>query len=132
MANVRVKNTVAAAMLTALLNAIDGGAGAGLVRFYNGSQPSDAEGAATTLVATLTCADPAGVVSGDTLTFSGISDDISADVATTITWARIVDSNGNTIFDCDVSTSGATINLSSVTTAVGDLVRITSFTIQIP
>jgi len=109
--------------------------GAGTIKIYDGSQPADADTALSgqTLLAELTFADPSApaAVNG-LLTFNAIVEDSSADATGTATWARIEDSNSNTIFDCDVGTSGATINLNSVAIVISGPVSITSFTVTVP
>lgn len=135
MANLRLATASQAAMLNAIRDKIDAGAGAGTIKFYTASQPANANTAISgqTLIGTLTYSDPAAsTTSTDTLTFSAITDDSTADASGTITWARIADSTGATVFDCDVNTSGATINMSSVAVNAGDILRITSFTLTQP
>ena len=62
---------------------IDGGAGAGTIKIYDGTRPATG-GSVTTLLATLTCTDPsAAAASGGVLTLSAITDDTSADAAGT-------------------------------------------------
>ena len=59
---------------------------AALLRIYNGSRPATG-GAATTLLAELTCGSPfAGAASGGVLTASAIASDESADATGTATW----------------------------------------------
>ncbi|MBS3927789.1 MAG: hypothetical protein KGZ65_04275 [Sphingomonadales bacterium] len=121
--------TLRNARLDQIKTAIDAGAGAGLLRFYDGSRPATG-GAATTLLAELTMSDPsAGAASGGVLTLSAITADSSANATGTATWARIVDSTGAFVLDCSVGTSGADINLNSVAIQVGAQVSITSATI---
>ncbi len=108
---------------------IDAGAGAGLIRIYDGARPATG-GAVTTLLAELTCSDPsAAAASGGVWTFDTITDDASADADGTATWFRIVDSNGAFVLDGDVGTSGSDLNLNSVSLTTGGTVSITSFTI---
>jgi len=102
---------------------------------YTASQPANANTAVSgqTLLATLTFSDPAGAgAASGVLTFSAITEDSSADDSGTAAWARIADSAGNTIFDCDVGTSSATLILNTTTVVAGGVVRITSGTITIP
>lgn len=117
------------ARLDEIAAAINAGAGAGLLRIYDGSRPATG-GAATTLLAELTFSDPcaAGAAAG-VLTFSAITKDSSANAPGTATWARIVDSDGTFVMDCSVGTSGADINLNSTSISAGQEVSITSATI---
>jgi hypothetical protein len=110
----------------AIKTAIDAGAGAGLIRIYDGARPATG-GTATTLLAELTCTDPCstGAVAG-VLTLSAINSDASANATGTATWARIVDSSGTFVLDMSVSTAAADCNLNSTSIATGITVAITS------
>ena len=136
MANVRLANASQQAAMDAVVDLIDGGAGAGTINIYDGTQPADANTAVSTqtLLATLTFSDPAfgNADTSGVATASAITDDSSADATGTASWARILDSNSATIFDCDVGTTGATINLNSVSIIIGGTVSITSFTMTHP
>lgn len=108
--------------------AIDGGSGAGLLRIYDGSRPATG-GTATNLLAELTFTDPcAPAPSGGVLTFSAITKDSSANATGTATWFRAVDSAGTFCVDGSVGTSGADMNLNSVSISAGQEVAITSGT----
>jgi hypothetical protein len=136
MANVRLANASLQGAMDAVVDDIDNGAGAGTIKIYSGTQPADGDAALSgnTLLATLTFSDPAfGATStGGVATASAITDDSSADATGTAAWARIQDSDSNNVFDCDVGTSGATINLNSVSITSGGTVSITSFTMTHP
>ncbi|MCU7840863.1 MAG: hypothetical protein KZQ94_15975 [Candidatus Thiodiazotropha sp. (ex Troendleina suluensis)] len=135
MANVRLANASQQAAMDAVVDLIDGGAGAGTIQIRSGTQPTDANSAATgTLLATLTFSDPGfgATNTSGVATASAISDDTSADATGTATWARVLDSNSAVIFDCDVGTSGATLNLNTVSITAGGTVAITSFTMTHP
>lgn len=135
MANVRLPNAVTAAACDTVVDLIDAGAGAGTIQIRSGTQPADADDAATgTLLATLTFSDPAfGAASvAGVATASAITDDSSADATGTASWARILDSDSATVFDCDVGTSGATINLNTVAIVAAAVVSISSFTVTHP
>lgn len=136
MANVRLANTPLQAAMDAVVDLIDAGAGAGTIKIYTGTQPADGDAALSgnTLLATLTFSDPAfgATSSAGVATASAITSDTSADADGTATWARIQDSNGVNVFDCDVGTSGATINLNSTAITTGGTVSITSFTLTHP
>ncbi len=103
---------------------------AALCRIYDGTQPATG-GTATTLLAELTCGTPfaAGAAAG-VLTLSAITQDSSANATGTATWFRIVKSDGTThVLDGTVSTSGADLNLVTVSIVATQPVQITSFTI---
>lgn len=130
MANIRFSDTVR----DALMNELDAQCNADtppcLIRIYSGTQPATADTALSgnTLLATLTCSNPAfGASSNGVITLSSVTDDSSADATGTASFARIVTGTAfNTVFDCDVGTSGATINLNTVSIVSGGVVSITS------
>lgn len=116
-------------MLDAINTAINAGAGAGLVRIYDGTRPATC-GTATTLLAELTCSDPAcAAASGGVLTFSAITADSSANATGTATWFRVVDSTGTCVYDGNCGTSGSDLNFNSTAISTGQQVSITSMTI---
>jgi len=123
-----VRNSI----LNVIRDAIDAGAGAGLLRIYDGTRPATC-GTATTLGAELTCSDPcAPGASGGVMTFSAITADASANASITASWGRAVDSTGTCVFDFSVGTAGSDLNLNSTTITVGQEVSITSATITAP
>lgn len=122
--------TLRSARATAILNAIDGGPAAGVIKFYNGARPATG-GTATTLLATCTCSDPCGSVANGVLTFSAITDGTGtagAGAGTAATWARIEASDGTFVADATVSATGGggDIQLNSTTIATGQTVKVTS------
>jgi hypothetical protein len=136
MANFRISTAAQNALANALATLVDAGATGGTIKIYDGSQPAGPGTAITTqvLLATLTfdaTAFGAGAVAG-VLTAAAITEDSTADATGTATWARIADSDGTAIFDCDVAAASATINLNTVSIVAGGIVRITSFTITMP
>lgn len=138
MANVRIATNTRNAMLDALAARVDlasGSPNAGRIDIYDGSQPANSNVAVTTQVrlAVLTFADPAAAAaSAGVLTFNTITEDTSADATGTAAWARIVDGDGNAVFDCDVGTSATTIVLNTTSIVAAGPVRITSFTLTFP
>jgi len=119
-------STVRNAMLAALRDAIDGGAGAGLFRIYDGSRPATC-GTATTLLAELTFSDPsAGAPAAGVLTFSAITADASANATGTATWFRAVDSTGTCCMDGNVNTAGSDLNLNNTSIAITQNVAVSS------
>jgi len=123
--NVLLRNS----RLNAVRDAIDAGAGAGLLRIYDGSRPATC-GTATTLGAELTFSDPCAAAAGSgVLTASAITADASANASITATWFRAVDSTGTCVMDGNVGTSGSDMNLNTTTIAAGVQVACTSYTI---
>ena len=108
--------------MTDVVTDIDSGAGAGKIKIGT-------TGMGTTL-AVLPCSDPCGSVSGDTLTFSAITADSSADATGTAAEAIITNSSDVTIVSgLTVGTSGANINLNTVSIVAGANVSLSSGTI---
>jgi hypothetical protein len=106
------------ACLDAINAAINGGAGAGKIRIYDGSRPATG-GAVTNLLAELVCSDPAAAAAAaGVLTFSAITADASADATGTATWFRIVDSTNAFVLDGSVSATGGGGDLQLNTTSI--------------
>jgi len=102
------------------------------LRIYSGTRPANVAASITgTLLAELTCnaTFAPGAASG-VLTLNAITSDASADATGTATHFRLWNSAGSTaMVDGDVSTSGADLNLNSVSLTAGGSVAVTSFTI---
>jgi hypothetical protein len=137
--NTQITNVAAIAACNAVVDLLDGGAGAATVKIYGDAQPTDADTAigAQTLLATLTCSDPAfgnaaDGAPGATATASAITGDSSADATDTATWFVAADSNGLAVIEGSVGTSGADMNLNSIEVTTGVAVDITSWTFTIP
>ena len=136
MANIRIATDTRNGMLDAMNTKLNAGSGAAKIRIYDGTQATNANTAigAQVLLAELPCTDPAAPASATgTLTFSAITNDSSADATGTATWARVLDSDNNVIFDCDVTnTAGSgTLKLNTTSIVSGGPVAITSFTVSI-
>lgn len=121
--NTTLRNTMLDAITTRAGNAA-------LLRIYDGSRPATG-GAATTLLAELTCGTPfAASASGGVLTLGSITQDASANATGTATWFRIVQSDGSThVLDGSVGTSGSDLNLTTTSIVSGQPVSISSFVI---
>ena len=124
---------MATALRNARLDAITTFAGNGaLLRIYDGTKPATG-GAATTLLAELTCGSPfaAGAAAG-VLTLGSITQDSSANATGTATWFRIVKSDGTThVLDGTVTATddGGDLELVSTSITATQPVQVTSFTI---
>lgn len=101
---------------------------AALLRIYDGTRPATG-GAATTLLAELTCGTPfAPASSGGVLTANAITQDSSANATGTATWFRIVKSDGTThVLDGNVAASGSDLNLTTTSIVITQPVQVTSF-----
>lgn len=116
----------------ARLDAITTFAGASaLLRIYNGAQPATG-GAATTLLAELTCnATFAPAAATGVLTLNAITSDTAANATGTASWARIMKADGTThVLDCTVGTAGADINLNTTSIVLNAQVSVTSATVS--
>ena len=108
----------------------------GTVRIYSGTPPATVATALSgnTLLANLACsATFAPAASGGVLTINAISNDLSADNTGTASFFRVLRSDGTTaVVQGTVSTSGADLNLNTVSITSGGEVSITSFTLTAP
>lgn len=103
------------------------------LRIYDGTPPASANAAlsSNTLLASLAMtATPFGAASSGTLTAAAISNDASADATGTASFFRILKSDGTTVI-CQgtVGTSGADLNLNTVSIVSGGPVAVSSLVI---
>lgn len=120
-----------AAVANAAADAAVALANGGKLRIYSGSQPATAATAVSgqTLLAELTLGNPAfGSASNGVATANSITADSSADATGTAAWFRVVSSGGTGLWDGSVATSGADLNLDSVSIVTGGNVSVSSFT----
>lgn len=122
--------TLRNARADAINTAFNAGAGACLIRIYDGTRPATG-GAATTLLAELTCSDPAAAAaSGGVLTLSAVTADASANATGTASWFRMVDSTAGFVLDGNVTITGGggDMTLDSLSITIGQQVSLTSGT----
>jgi len=121
--------TLRNARLDAINTAANAGAGAGLLRIYDGTRPATG-GTATTLLAELTFSDPAfGAAGSGVITASAITQDSSANATGTATWFRVVDSSATFVMDGNVGTSGSDLNMTTTSIVATQPVSCSSFVI---
>jgi hypothetical protein len=129
--NPKYSNTMVNAEADAVGNALN----SGYIRVYDGTQPATADTAVTTqtLLAELRFgADAFGAASNGTITANAITDDSSANATGTATWARLLASDGTTVwFDGTVGTSAANVILNSVSISSGAAVSISSLSFTV-
>jgi hypothetical protein len=132
--NFRIATVAQNAVANQLRSLIDANGGAGTINFYDGTQPAIPNTPVSTqkLLATLTFSNPSfGGASGGTITAGTIVAQ-NALRSGAATWARISDAAGNTVCDCDVGTTGATINLNTTAIVANGPVVVTVFTVSVP
>lgn len=121
--------TLRNARLDAIDDAANAGAGAALLRIYDGTRPATG-GAATTLLAELTFSDPAfGAAGSGIITASAITQDASANATGTATWFRVVDSSATFVMDGNVGTGGSDLNMTTTSIVATQPVSCSSFVI---
>lgn len=114
--------------LNAALDVLNGGT----VKFYDGTKPATPDVAVTTqnLLATLNLGNPAmSAASGGTKTGNAITS-ANATANGTCTWARLCKADGTAVYDVEVGTSGADLNVSSTAFTVGTPVNVTSWAVS--
>lgn len=134
-----IPNAQAIIACDAFVDAIDAGAGAGVLRIYSGTVPAlvDTALGAQVILAELTMSDPAfgnavDANPGATATANAISDDTTANATGTASFFRIFDSNGVARIQGTCGTSGAELILNSVEIQAGALVEVLSLTVTMP
>lgn len=111
--------------LTQVVNAVDGGAGAGVLVIG-----TSALSGATGVLASITLADPCGTVSAGVLTLSGLPKSATASATGTAALAELRDSTGTVVASgLTVGTSAADIIINATAISVGQTVQINSGTI---
>jgi len=106
-----------------------------LIKMYSGTKPATVATALSgnTLLATLPCsATFAPASSGGVLTLNAISNDTAADADGTGSFFRITTSGGTAVAQGTLGTSGADINLATLTFTTGLVVSVSSFTHTAP
>lgn len=128
-------NSIRSTMCDAIVDALDAGAAAGTIAIRSGTRPALPTDTATgTLLATVTCADPAfGAASNGVATITDPAG-VAAVATGTASWFRAFDSDGNAKFDGSVTATGGGGDLTLATTSItsGLTVDITGGTITVP
>ena len=105
--------------MTAVLSAIDAGAGAGKIRIYNAAYAN--------ILVEIDLADPSAVVAGTELTFAGMPKSGVGSFAGNAAIARILDSVNTVVVEgLTVGMVGTDIIIDNVSIAVGQTVNISS------
>lgn len=119
-----------------MLDTFTNNANSGLLRGYTGTRPTDADTALSgnTLLFTLTLnATSFGSASAGVLTANAITSDSSADATGTLTFCRLLESDGTTaIGDFSAGTSGTEVIVNTTSIVTAAVVSCSSFTITNP
>jgi hypothetical protein len=131
---IRLAPAAASALADRLMALVDAGAGAGTLKVYTGTLPSDLAVGTSTLLATFTLTDPAAAAAVSGVATLDFDPDISATVAAdgTAGWFLVEDSAAVDVFGGTCGTSGADLNFSSVTWVTGGLVNLATGTVTMP
>lgn len=132
---IRLATTARNASTDAVVDLIDAGSGAGTIQVRTGSQPASAQDAASgTLLATITLGDPAFGASSVGVATATDPVSVNASSAGTAGWFRVLDSDGATVFDGNVTVTGGGGDMTVANTSIasGQPVDVTSFTYTTP
>lgn len=131
----RVPDARRNAIVDSVVDALDAGSGAGKVEIRTGSQPADADDAATgTLLATCTLSDPAfGAAASGSASANAIAA-VAAVATGTAGWFRALDSDNNKVLDGSVTATGGGGDMELNTTSLvsGVDVDLTSWSVTMP
>lgn len=129
--NPKYSDTMVNAEANAVGNALDNG----YIRIYDGAQPATADTAITTqvLLAELRLnADAFAAAVAGVITANAITSDASADATGTATWARILASNGTTVwFDGTVGTATSNVIIATTSIVAGAVVSCSALTFTV-
>lgn len=130
----RITNAVASAACDAVVDSMDTG-GAGTLRIYAGTIPTDADTAIsgqTVLSEHTLSATAFGAASNGVATAAAIGSDTSANATGTAAFFRITNGSGTTIMDGTVDTATADLIVNTTAFVSGANVDINSFTVTMP
>ncbi len=137
MAKLNVSNTAAKTGLDALLDLLDVG-GAGKLRIYSGTAPTDTDTALSgnTVLADFALnatgfANSTDINPGARATANSIAD-VNASNTGTATFARLLNNAGTAVAQMDVGVSGTSVIVSSTSFVSGQPCSVTSATITFP
>jgi hypothetical protein len=108
----------------------------GLLRFYSGTQPTNADtalGAQVKLAELALTSTPFGAASSRTITAATITTDTAADATGTATWATFTTSGGTRVLDCTVgeAADSADITVDNKAFQINADVSVTALTITL-
>lgn len=135
MAAIKFRTVVRNSMAQQIVDALDAGAGPGMLKFYAGSMPANGDATITdqVLLGTLICSTPAALVDGGVVIFDDIAQDNAADASGTAAFAALTDADGELVAYLDVTAvgGGGAIVLNTVTIVAGGPILVSSLTITV-
>jgi hypothetical protein len=143
-ASMSISNECAILACDAVVDNLDEGTGAAVIKLYAASRATDPDTAVggQVLLGTCVMSDPAfggasEAAPGATATASAITADSSADATDTAAWFRVSSTNDGATplddhIDGNVGTSGEDMNLNTVAIVTGATITISSYTVTMP
>lgn len=130
----QLSDALASAMADAITAEVDAGAGAGSIKVYTGTLPTDLDPTGDTLLAEFTLADPAAAAAAAGVATWDFDPDLSDTVLATGTagYFLVFDSDAVAVFGGTVGTSGQDMNFASVSWVSGGTVTLTTGTVTQP
>lgn len=118
------------ARLAGTLSFLDAGTANAKLRIYSGVRPAFGAAGAGLLLVEVVLAKPSGTISAGVLTLSASPSAVILNTGTAA-WARVVNGDGQTAWDCDVSLNpgSAEVRLDTLALVAGGTVQITLGTI---
>ena len=119
------------ARLTGTVSYLDSGTGNAAVRLYGGTRPATpADTPGSTMLVQIPLSKPCGTVAAGVLTLTQLEDGLISTTGT-VTWARVVNGNGDTAFDCDCGEGPGVweVQLAQTDLFAGGTARITNATL---
>ncbi len=133
--NLKISTAARNGACDAIVDLVDGGAGAGTIEIRTGAPPATpATADSGTLLATLTCSDPAfGAAAAGVATASAITSDTNADATGDAGHYRIKDSDSNVIWQGTAGEAADTPDMTfdNKSIVAGGTVAISAFTLTV-
>lgn len=119
-----------------IIDKIDAGGAAGVLKIYDGVQPTNPDIPITSqnVLSEHTLSFPCGTSASGILTFEPISEDSFANASGTASWARFFDSNGLAIADASITQVGGLgdLQMNTVNIVINGPIRFTSLQWTMP
>jgi len=119
-----------------LINKIDAGGAAGMLKIYDGVQPTNPDVPITSqnVLTEHSLSYPCGTAANGVLTFGPIAEDSFANATGTAVWARIFDSTGKAVADASITQvgGGGDLQMNTVNIVINGPVRFTSLQWTMP